>query len=156
MICFTWILRTSETLSSMTQAPAQVSAYGQYHGPYINGIATNHSLGADDMLCMDPETIRKHFDHIGRFRILVIGRSNAGKTTVLQCVCNTTELPEVFNAEGEKVGYLAAQYWKVMDEYSQIDPTVVQGSLEVRFTILEHDTNKLRMLREDIMTLRMS
>ena len=26
-----------------------------------------------------------------RFRILVIGRANAGKTTLLQRVCNTTE-----------------------------------------------------------------
>ncbi|KIM68537.1 hypothetical protein SCLCIDRAFT_105948, partial [Scleroderma citrinum Foug A] len=39
----------------------------------------------------------------GRFRILVIGRSNAGKTTLLQRVCNTTELPDIFNANGEKV-----------------------------------------------------
>ncbi|KIM55622.1 hypothetical protein SCLCIDRAFT_134407 [Scleroderma citrinum Foug A] len=62
---------------------------------------------------MDPETVRKHFDRIGRFRVLVIGRSNAGKTTLLQRVCNTTELPEVFNAKGEK-----------------LDATVVQGSLE--------------------------
>ncbi|KIM63562.1 hypothetical protein SCLCIDRAFT_24004, partial [Scleroderma citrinum Foug A] len=71
------------------------------------------SAGADDMLHMDPETVRKHFDRIGRFRVLVIGRSNAGKTTLLQRVCNTTELPEVFNAKGEK-----------------LDATVVQGSLE--------------------------
>jgi len=155
-MCFTWILRTSETLNSVTQAPAQVSSYGQYHGPYINGMVTDHSLGADDMLRMDPKTVREHFDRIGRFRILVIGRSNAGKTTVLQRVCNTTELPEVFNAKGEKVGCLAAQHWKVIDEYSQLDPMVVQGSLEVRFTTLEHDTNKLRMLRGDTMTLRMS
>lgn len=62
---------------------------------------------------MDPAVARKHFDRIGRFRILVIGRSNAGKTTLLQRICNTTELPEVFNSEGEK-----------------IDPKVVQGSLE--------------------------
>jgi len=117
------------------------SSAGEYHGPYINGMATDHSLGADDMLCMDPKTVRKHFDRIGCFRILVIGRSNAGKTTVLQRVCNTTELPEVFNAKGEKVGCLATQYWKAMDEYCQIDPVVVQGSLEVCFTILEHDTN---------------
>ena len=55
------------------------------------------------MLHMDPETVREHFDHIGRFRVLVIGRSNAGKMTLLQCVCNTTELPEVFNAKGEQV-----------------------------------------------------
>jgi len=55
------------------------------------------------MLHIDPETVKKHFDRIGRFRVLVIGRSNAGKTTLLQRVCNTTELPEVFNAKGEKV-----------------------------------------------------
>ena len=52
---------------------------------------------------MDPETVREQFDRIGRFRILVIGRSNAGKTTLLQRVCNTTELPKVFNAKGEQV-----------------------------------------------------
>jgi len=71
-------------------------------------MVTDSSLGADDMIHMDPGTIRKHFDRIGRFRVLVIGRSNAGKTTLLQRVCNTTELPEVFNAKGEKVGRLAA------------------------------------------------
>ncbi|KAL4075531.1 hypothetical protein J3A83DRAFT_4089383 [Scleroderma citrinum] len=51
---------------------------------------------------MDPVKIREHFDRIGHFRILVIGRSNAGKTTILQRVCNTTELPEIFNTKGEK------------------------------------------------------
>ena len=71
-------------------------------------MVTDSSPGGDDMLHMDPETIRKHFDRIGRFRILVIGRSNAGKTTLLQRVCNTTELPEVFNAKGEKVKCLTA------------------------------------------------
>lgn len=39
----------------------------------------------------------------GRFRILIIGRANAGKTTILQKVCNTTELPELFDSDGEKV-----------------------------------------------------
>ncbi|KAG6328861.1 hypothetical protein ID866_10228 [Astraeus odoratus] len=52
---------------------------------------------------MDPERIRKQFERIGRFRILVIGRANAGKTTILQWVCNTTDLPEVFDGEGNKV-----------------------------------------------------
>ncbi|KAI6111734.1 hypothetical protein EV401DRAFT_252881 [Pisolithus croceorrhizus] len=41
-----------------------------------------------------------------------MGRANAGKTTVLQRVCNTTDQPEIFNGKGEKV-----------------DATVVQGSL---------------------------
>ncbi|KAL4063485.1 hypothetical protein V8B97DRAFT_2026426 [Scleroderma yunnanense] len=61
---------------------------------------------------MDPAVARKHFNRIGRFRILVIGRSNAGKTTLLQRICNTTEFPEVFNSEGEKID------------------VIVQGSLE--------------------------
>ena len=103
---------------------------------YISGMLTDSSPGADDMLHMDTETIGKHFDRIGRFRVLVIGRSNAGKTTLLRRVCNTTGFPEVFNAKGEKVGYLTVRYWKVMHKHSQLDTTVVQESLEVRLTIL--------------------
>ncbi|KAG5637658.1 hypothetical protein H0H81_003679 [Sphagnurus paluster] len=40
---------------------------------------------------------------VRRFRILVIGRANAGKTTILQKVCNTTDQPEIYNAKGKKV-----------------------------------------------------
>ncbi|KAG2099555.1 uncharacterized protein F5147DRAFT_582642 [Suillus discolor] len=50
---------------------------------------------------MDPSRIRQK---IGRFRILVIGRVNAGKTTILQRVCNTRDKPEIYNSAGEKVG----------------------------------------------------
>jgi len=38
-----------------------------------------------------------------RFRILVIGRANSGKTTILQKICNTTEQPEIFNDMDERV-----------------------------------------------------
>jgi len=51
----------------------------------------------EERLHLDPAEVKKHFDRIGHFRILVIGRSNAGKTTLLQRVCNTTELPDIFN-----------------------------------------------------------
>ena len=37
------------------------------------------------------------------FRVLIIGRANAGKTTILQRVCNTTEQPKIFNREGHEV-----------------------------------------------------
>jgi GTPase SAR1 family protein len=50
---------------------------------------------------MDPSRIR---EKIGRFRILVMGRANAGKTTILQRVCNTRENPEIYNSAGKKVG----------------------------------------------------
>jgi GTP-binding protein EngB required for normal cell division len=38
-----------------------------------------------------------------RFRVLVIGRANAGKTTILQRVCNTTEKPKIFDPKGYEV-----------------------------------------------------
>ena len=59
---------------------------------------------------LDPEEVQEQFDRIGRFRILVVGRSNAGKTTLLRRVCNTTEDPEIYNSNGEKVKYLIVQY----------------------------------------------
>jgi GTPase SAR1 family protein len=40
---------------------------------------------------------------IGRFRVLIIGRRNAGKTTILQKVCDTTDNPEIYDTEGRKV-----------------------------------------------------
>ncbi|KAG2115646.1 hypothetical protein BD769DRAFT_1752344 [Suillus cothurnatus] len=49
-----------------------------------------------------------------RFRILIIGRANARKTTILQRVCKTQENPEIYNSDGE-----------------QIDPAVLMASREV-------------------------
>lgn len=53
----------------------------------------------------DSERIRKQCD---RFRTLIIGRANAGKTSILQKVCGTTKEPMVFNARGEQVSNLIA------------------------------------------------
>ncbi|KAG6877284.1 hypothetical protein C0993_008878 [Termitomyces sp. T159_Od127] len=40
--------------------------------------------------------LRKKYTH---FRILIIGRANAGKTTILKRVCNTTEDPHFYDEE---------------------------------------------------------
>ena len=45
--------------------------------------------------------IRKKIPH---FRILIMGRANAGKTTILQRVCKTTEAPAVIDGKGNKAG----------------------------------------------------
>jgi 50S ribosomal subunit-associated GTPase HflX len=42
-----------------------------------------------------------------RFRVLIIGRANAGKTTILQRVCNTTEQPKILGRKGHKVFHVA-------------------------------------------------
>jgi GTPase SAR1 family protein len=48
----------------------------------------------------DFENLREKF---GRFRILIVGRANAGKTTILRAICNTTENPEIYDGDGNKV-----------------------------------------------------
>ncbi|KAI6100462.1 hypothetical protein EDD16DRAFT_1748944, partial [Pisolithus croceorrhizus] len=51
------------------------------------------------------------------FHILVMGRANAGKTTILQRVCNTMDRPEIFNGKGGKVciSYICG-YHNIEDE----------------------------------------
>ncbi|KAF8558531.1 hypothetical protein OG21DRAFT_1519869 [Imleria badia] len=55
------------------------------------------------------ENLREKF---GRFRVLIIGRANAGKTTILRGICNTTENPEIYDGKGNK-----------------IDPSQVEGTM---------------------------
>ncbi|KAG1782237.1 hypothetical protein EV702DRAFT_1275630 [Suillus placidus] len=74
---------------------------------------------------MDSSKIK---EKIGRFRILVIGRANAGETTILQRVCNTRENPEIYNSAGEK-----------------IDPTVLMASTERG----EHDIENEMVFRNN-------
>ncbi|KAI6141506.1 hypothetical protein BKA82DRAFT_4440820 [Pisolithus tinctorius] len=71
---------------------------------------------------LDNAKAKEHVDRIHRFRVLVIGRANAGKTTILQRVCNTTDQPEIFDGEGHKV-----------------DPTLVQGSLKRGYHNIEDE-----------------
>ena len=48
---------------------------------------------------------RKYFEV---FRILIVGRANAGKTTILQRVCATTKRPKIFDGNGKEVCYSQA------------------------------------------------
>ncbi|KAL4065653.1 hypothetical protein V8B97DRAFT_2105591 [Scleroderma yunnanense] len=109
--------RSSSSASTETVLRTDPTRKKTYTGPTETGFSMDAADNipydtTGNILRMDPAFARMHFNRIGRFRILVIGRSNAGKTTLLQRICNTTELPEVFNSEGKKVN------------------VVVQGSLE--------------------------
>ena len=57
---------------------------------------SSHPLAQRSSIMNDrnPYDLREKYT---RFRILVIGRANAGKTTVLQRVCNTTEDPCIYD-----------------------------------------------------------
>jgi len=54
-----------------------------------------------------------------QFRILVIGRANAGKTTILRTVCNTTAEPIIFDPNGKKI------------ESSTLDPSLKRGEHDI-------------------------
>ncbi|KAK7026314.1 GTP-binding protein [Favolaschia claudopus] len=66
--------------------------------------------------------IRSKLSH---FRILILGRANAGKTTILKGVCNSVEDPEIFNLRGKKAR-------------RRIDPLIVQESAERGLHNIEH------------------
>jgi GTPase SAR1 family protein len=45
-----------------------------------------------------------------QFRVLVLGRANAGKTTILQRVCETTESPKIYRG-GEEVRHSGSHFY---------------------------------------------
>jgi GTPase SAR1 family protein len=80
--------------------------------------------------------VRKKFP---RFRILVIGRANAGKTTLLQRVCKTTESPIVRNQWGRMVsGRLLCRQQTVYANGSLQINTDVKGTVGVVFAYRRH------------------
>ncbi|KAG1848831.1 hypothetical protein C8R48DRAFT_392007 [Suillus tomentosus] len=74
---------------------------------------------------MDPSRIR---EKIGRFRILVIGRANAGKTTILERVCNTRDNPEIYNSAGEKIDPAVLKASKERGEHNIENEMVFQSN----------------------------
>ncbi|KAL4068899.1 hypothetical protein V8B97DRAFT_1970642 [Scleroderma yunnanense] len=94
-----------------------------YVNKLLSSLPLRKCLDAEPPLHLDPAKVSsEQFDHVGRFRILVIGRSSAGKTSLLQKFCNTTEPPEIIDAKGEK-----------------LDMAIVQGSLEREFHSIEDE-----------------
>ncbi|KAI6097635.1 hypothetical protein EDD16DRAFT_1770222 [Pisolithus croceorrhizus] len=91
-----------------------------------------------------------------------MGRANAGKTTILQRVCNTTDQPEIFNGKGEKVCMSYSRgYHNIEDELVfQSNPGFVfhdsrgfEAGSEEQFDIMKkfvRDRAKTTMLNERI------
>ena len=78
---------------------------------------------------MPIEDLRERF---GRFRILVIGRANAGKTTILKKICDSTEDPEIYNGWGRKVWFpFQSGSHQGLMVGDQVDRAQIQGSAGV-------------------------
>ncbi|KAI6037902.1 hypothetical protein EDC04DRAFT_3064009 [Pisolithus marmoratus] len=63
---------------------------------------------------LDSKMADEYLKKIKRFRILVMGRANAGKTTIIQRVCNSTDMPEIFGGNGNK--YFQRGYHDIQNE----------------------------------------
>jgi len=48
---------------------------------------------------MDAQENLPRLPHNVNFRVLIIGRANAGKTSILQRVCDTTESPVIYRVD---------------------------------------------------------
>jgi GTP-binding protein EngB required for normal cell division len=68
----------------------------------------------------DDPRAKNIWDKARRFRVLIIGRANAGKTTILQKVCNTVEKPQIFDCNGKKI------------KTSLVTPTVLRGMHDIK------------------------
>ena len=68
--------------------------------------------------------LRQKYTH---FRVLVIGRANAGKTTLLKRVCNTTDDPHIYDEGKNLVCFLSHRHGYPL--IGQLDRANFQGIL---------------------------
>jgi hypothetical protein len=59
------------------------------------------SFFSQDFRAMDAQQDHPRIPGL-KFRVLIIGRANAGKTSILQKVCDTTEKPEIFGLDSSR------------------------------------------------------
>lgn len=69
------------------------------------------SMNSPDNEGMDMSLVRRYCP---KFRVLIIGKANAGKTTILQKVCNTTENPTAVDTD-ESFAAQTKRWGMIMD-----------------------------------------
>ncbi|KIK04606.1 hypothetical protein K443DRAFT_675861 [Laccaria amethystina LaAM-08-1] len=93
--------------------------------------------GAEDMkrqLIRRAQNLRRR---TGRFRVLIIGRANVGKTTVLQRVCDTTEQPKFFNRKGHEI------------DLAELNPTAQRGEHDIENEMIFESNTAYRIHSEN-------
>lgn len=87
-------LRDVNAVSTMVRFPSLLSCFLPHPTQSTKSLSTR---------IRHTSVMASSVDKFPRFRVLVIGRANSGKTTLLQRVCNTTESPIVRDQNGKKV-----------------------------------------------------
>ncbi|KAJ7854367.1 hypothetical protein B0H13DRAFT_1728182 [Mycena leptocephala] len=70
---------------------------------WVQSSDLSHNSGAQPVAELPEDSIIDIRSKCSHFRILVIGRANAGKTTLLKRVCNSVEEPEIYDEDGKKI-----------------------------------------------------
>jgi hypothetical protein len=70
-----------------------------------------------------------------QFRVLIIGRANAGKTSILQRVCDTTESPEIFRTGPEGTRKKVRSRFQVLFQSHRLPRSII-STLQKRLGML--------------------
>ncbi|KAJ7932367.1 hypothetical protein B0H13DRAFT_1593175 [Mycena leptocephala] len=73
------------------------------HDSWVQSGDPSLNSGAQPVAKLPEDSIIGIHSKCPRFRILVIGRANAGKTTLLKRVCNSVKEPKIYDKDGKKV-----------------------------------------------------
>ncbi|KDQ10924.1 hypothetical protein BOTBODRAFT_35871 [Botryobasidium botryosum FD-172 SS1] len=66
------------------------------------------------------------------FRVLVIGRANAGKTTILRALCGADDEPEVYDRKGNKIGSVRTAFRSVRNKVTGRDSGAILSPSSMR------------------------
>ncbi len=75
-----------------------------FHIWYMFPFLLSQSASISDFRSVAPMDTKKSRRRIPKiqFRVIIIGGANAGKTTILQSVCDTTESPTIYRNRGDE------------------------------------------------------
>ncbi|KDQ08299.1 hypothetical protein BOTBODRAFT_37992 [Botryobasidium botryosum FD-172 SS1] len=67
-----------------------------------------------------------------RFRVLIIGKANAGKTTILRALCGTNDEPEVYDRKGHRIGSVRATFHSIRNKIAGRDSSAILAPSSTR------------------------
>ena len=88
-------------------------------------ISIFHQMSTSSQPILTAKEIGKTLAKFKQFRILVIRRANAGKTTILQRVCDTTDNSMIFDPSSKKVRYNGASSCPILTFMLMISDRVI-------------------------------
>ncbi|KZP07191.1 GTP-binding protein [Athelia psychrophila] len=95
------LFKSLRRLNTFSKSRDSTAPFEGAQAPFAQaGSATRSAPALPQEYDADAERIR---GRCPRFRTLIIGRANAGKTTILQKVCGTTKQPVVYDARGKEI-----------------------------------------------------